>query len=66
MCPHNNVWPGAICCCLLLIKLATKKYDFAHLHMDIYIPTKFQSLVYFSFLVTLVEGEEEDEQNSLS
>ena len=42
MCPHYNVWPGAICCCLLLIKLATKfKYDVAHLHMDIYIPTKF-------------------------
>ena len=24
MCPHFNVWPGAICCCLLLIKLLTK------------------------------------------
>ena len=43
--------------------------------MDIYIPTKFQDLIYFSFWVTLVEeeeeeeeeeGEEEDEQNSLS
>ena len=40
--------------------------------MDIYIPTKFQGLIYFSFWVTLVEeeeeeeGEEEDEQNSLS
>ena len=40
--------------------------------MDIYIPTKFQDLIYFSFWVTLVgeeeeeEEEEEDEQNSLS
>ena len=41
--------------------------------MDIYIPTKFQGLIYFSFWVTLVEEEEgeeeeeeEDEQNSLS
>ena len=24
MCPYYNVWPGAICCCLLLIKLVTK------------------------------------------
>ena len=33
--------------------------------MDIYIPTKFQGLIYFNFWVTLVE-EEEDEQNSVS
>ena len=23
MCPHYNVWPGPICCCLLLIELVT-------------------------------------------
>ena len=48
-----------------------KKYDVAHVVMDMYIPTKFHGFICFGFWVMLVEQEEEedeegDEQNSLS
>ena len=45
-----------------------KKYDIAHVVIDIYIPTKFHVFISFGFCVMLVEQEEEqdeDEQNSL-
>ena len=44
-----------------------KKYDIAHVVIDMYIPTKFHGFISFGFWVMLVEEEEEeDEQNSLS
>ena len=56
---------GHFCCCL-----QTKKYDVAHVAIDMYIPTNFHGFISFSFWVMLVEEEEEeeddDEQNSLS
>ena len=48
--------------------LQTKKYDVAHVVIDMYIPTKFHGFISFGFWVMLVEQEEEEEeeQNSLS
>jgi hypothetical protein len=47
--------------------LQIKKYDIAHVVMDIYIPTQFHGFISFGFWVMLVEEEEEeDEENSLS
>ena len=43
-----------------------KKYDVAHVVIDLYILTKFYGFISFGYWVMLVEQEEEDEQNSLS
>ena len=67
MCPHYNVWPGAICCCLRLIKLV-KYVQSLHI-MDMYVLEKFHHFMLFGFWVTRLggggEGGGEDEQNSI-